>query len=134
MENSAREQIKIDEGFRGKPYLDTIKKTTIGYGRNLDDNPLTREEAGYLLDNDLKKVVKQACKLGFYKSLTPNRRAVIINMIYNLGLTRFLKFKKMIKALYESNYDVAAKEMLDSKWANQVGERANRLSNQMRQK
>lgn len=128
---SALEQIKEDEGFRGRPYLCTAGKTTIGYGSNLDDNPLTREEAEYLLNNDLKKVQKQAARFGFYLKLTPRRRDVILNMLFNLGLSRFNQFKKMIAALESNDYNEAVAQMLDSKWAKQVGDRAIRLSKQM---
>ncbi len=127
----AIEQLKIDEGFRGKPYKCTEGKTTIGYGRNLDANPLSEEEAEYLLKNDLNKVLKDAVKLSYYSELNPKRRAVIINMVYNLGITRFKKFIKMNAALAARDYDLAAVEMLDSKWAVQVGDRAIRLSDQM---
>lgn len=129
---SAIEQIKFDEGFRGQPYLDTVGKTTIGYGRNLDDNPLTKSEAEYLLNNDLKKVSYECCKLSYYSELTHTRKAVILNMVYNLGMPRFKKFKKMNSALAERNYLLASVEMLDSRWADQVGDRATRLSEQMK--
>lgn len=129
---SAIEQLKIDEGFRGQPYLDTVGKTTIGYGRNTDDNPLTKEEAHYLLENDLKKVVKKLTRYGFYAQLSPVRRGVVINMAFNLGVSGLLKFKKMISALESKDYAEAATQMLDSKWARQVGERATRLAKQMR--
>jgi lysozyme len=129
---SAIEQIKIDEGFRGQPYECTAGKITIGYGRNLDDNPLTKKEAEYLLRNDLEKISKEAAKLPYYSELDPYRRGVILNMLYNLGMTRFLKFKNMNKALAMKNYYLAAEEMLDSKWADQVGDRATRLAKIMR--
>lgn len=127
------EQLKIDEGFSAKPYVDTVNKLTIGYGRNLDDNPLTEEEAEYLLLNDLKKVKRQAEKLNYYSELNQARKGVIINMIYNLGINRFLGFKNMNKAISHKNYHLAAIEMLDSKWANQVGQRAIRLAKIMEQ-
>ena len=128
---SAIEQLKIDEGFRGKPYKCTEGKTTIGYGRNLDDNPLTESEAEYLLQNDLNKVLKDVVRLPYYSKLNTKRRSVIINMVYDLGITRFKKFIKMNAALTVSDYELAAIEMLDSKWAVQVGDRATRLSKQM---
>ena len=128
MIKSALEQLKEDEGFRGSIYQCTEGKNTIGYGRNLDDNPLTREEAQFLLENDLEKVARQAQKFPWYKTLTSERRAVILNMIYNLGINRFKQFKLMIAALYVEDYELAAKEMLNSKWAKQVKGRALRLS------
>jgi len=129
---SALEQIKKDEGFRGQPYKCTAGKTTIGYGRNLDDNPLTIEEAEFLLNNDMKKVAKEAVKLDFYASLNPIRRSVIINMVFNLGMPRFKRFIKMHAALNIKDYEEAAIQMLDSKWARQVGSRATRLAETMR--
>lgn len=126
------EELKRDEGFRGKPYKDTVGKLTIGYGRNLDDNPLTEQEAEILLINDLEKILYDACKLNYYSELTLSRQSVILNMIYNLGINRFMQFKKMNAAISVKNYELAAMEMLDSKWAKQVGDRAVRLSNIMR--
>lgn len=126
-------QIKIDEGFNGRPYLDSEGITTIGYGRNLEANPLTEEEAELLLKNDLKKVMIDCVKLPYYSSLSADRRAVIVNMMYNLGLPRFKGFRKMNKALSDSDYQLASVEMLDSKWAIQVGDRAKRLAKIMRE-
>ena len=131
MSKSTLDQLKEDEGFSGNVYECTAGKITIGYGRNLDDNPLTKSEAEFLLKNDLEKVARQAQKFPWYKTLKPERRGVIINMLYNLGLTRFKGFKNMIAALYNEDYVKAAEEMLDSKWANQVGFRAKRLANIM---
>ncbi len=133
MIEKAIEQLKIDEGFKGVPYLCTANKVTIGYGRNLDDNPLTKKEAEYLLLSDLTKVEAEANMIAYFSELNETRQAVIINMIYNLGITRLLKFKKMHKAIVNGKFNTAATEMLDSKWARQVGNRANRLAKQMRE-
>lgn len=130
--NSAIEQIKIDEGFRGQPYKCTAGKITIGYGRNLEANPLTKAEAQILLENDLKKIVKKLTRYGFYTRLDSGRRAVILNMAFNLGVNGLMKFKNMIEALELKDYDKAADEMLNSRWANQVKSRATRLAKQMR--
>ena len=133
MIEKAIEQLKIDEGFKGVPYLCTANKVTIGYGRNLSDNPLTEKEAEYLLLSDLTKVEAEANMIAYFSELNETRQAVIINMIYNLGITRLLKFKKMHKAIVNGKFNTAATEMLDSKWARQVGNRANRLAKQMRE-
>ena len=69
----------------------------------------------------------------FYENLTSNnRRDVIVEMIFNMGLTRFKKFKKTIKAIENKDFASAADEMLNSKWAGQVGQRAITLSNKFR--
>ena len=133
---SVLEQLKEDEGFRGGVYQCSEGKNTVGYGRNLDDNPLTKREALYLLNNDLDKISRQASKFPFYRYLTPNRRGVIIQMIFTMGESRFNGFRKMITALSRKQYGIAADEMLDSKWHRKLTElgsdRAYRLSETMR--
>lgn len=126
------EQLKIDEGFSGKAYIDTVGKLTVGYGRNLDDNPLTEDEAEYLLLNDVMNTQKELAGRPFYDRLCKERQEVIENMTFNMGLPTVLKFVGMISAIEESNYNQAAHEMLDSKWATQVGDRAIRLAKIMR--
>ena len=122
MIKSAFEQLKNDEGFSAVIYKCTADKNSIGYGRNLDDNPLTIKEAEYLLNSDLEKIARQAQKLSFYPRLSPERRGVIINMIYTMGLSRFKRFKRMIAAIYIEDYEMAAREMLDSLWHRKLSE------------
>lgn len=117
------------EELRLFPYKCTSRKLTIGVGRNLDDNGISEDEAMYMLRNDLSRCMIEARgALPFFDTLLDARQDVIINMVFNLGLTKFLRFKKMIKALEDKNYDKASEEMLDSKWAKQVKGRAIELA------
>jgi lysozyme len=120
------------EGMRLKPYKDSVGKLTIGIGRNLDDNGISEVEADFLLKNDLIRCFEEAQKFDWFVVLNDARACVIVSMIFNLGLPRFLGFKNMIKALEEERYEDASKEMLDSVWAKQVGRRADELSEMMK--
>jgi len=126
------EQLKIDEGFRSKPYKCSAGKLTIGYGRNIEDNGITKEEAEILLYNDVGLVTNELSgTFSWFYGLSKIRKSVLINMAFNLGMPRLKAFKRMIAALGVNDYEEAARQMLDSKWANQVGDRATRLANQM---
>ena len=124
--------VKTHEGLKLQVYKCPANRLTIGYGRNLDDRGISREEAEMLLLNDLETSTKEAKKFEFYENLTSNRQDVIVEMIFNLGLTRFKKFKKTIGYINQANHSAAADEMLDSRWAKQVGQRALTLSNKFR--
>jgi lysozyme len=127
------EQLKRDEGLKLKPYKDTVGKTTIGIGRNLDDVGISEDEAIILLHNDLAKVAGQIrAALPWADQLGPIRGSVLGNMAFNMGIAGLLNFHKFLTALRLGNYDQAAAEMLDSKWASQVGARAQRLAQQIR--
>lgn len=125
------EQVKRHEGFRRHPYYCTAKKFTIGYGRNLDDVGITEEEAGELLKNDITE-----CQAGVNKNISvdlcnPARVGVLVNMAYNLGLKGLMAFSKMIAKVEKGDFNGAAEEMLDSRWAQQVPNRAQSLALQM---
>ena len=121
------------EGLRLKPYRDTVGKLTIGVGRNLDDMGITRGEALYLLGNDINRVRLELIKIvGWFLTLGTVRQTVLIDMVFNLGITRFKRFKKLIRAIEARDWEKAATEMLDSRWARQVGRRATELARMMR--
>ncbi len=132
MKALATKLIKKHEGLRLKPYRCSNQKLTIGYGRNLQDNGITLEEAETMLQHDIGTVIKEAQSLPFFASLNEPRKAVIVDMIFNLGFPRFGMFKKMIAAIEKEHWHIAADEMLNSRWARQVGKRANTLSEMMR--
>ena len=127
-----RSQLERHEGLRLKPYLDTVGKLTVGYGRNLEDVGISRDEADFMLDNDIDQVERQLETVDEYRDLDPIRQTVIGNMAFNLGFAGLMGFKNMWAAIGRRDWDRAADEMLNSKWARQVGVRAVELSEIMR--
>lgn len=125
------EQIKRHEGLKLHPYKCTAGKTTIGYGRNLDDKGITASEAEEMLLTDMCEVEERLFAEGLLSGLSDARKAVLINMGYQLGVSGLFKFKKMIAAVDRKEYELAAKEMLNSLWAKQTPRRAKELSEQM---
>jgi lysozyme len=115
------------------PYIDTVGKLTIGYGRNLDDNGISQEEADILFNNDFDNCQRELSQYAWYTSQPEGVQAALMNMCFNLGLPRLKLFKRMIAALYVKNYTLAAQEALDSKWAAQVGERAKDVAVMLRE-
>ena len=125
-------QLQRDEGFRGRPYLDSEGHMTIGYGRNLDANPLTLAEGLYLLKGDIDQAERGVMvALPWVESLDAVRGAVLVNMAFNCGIAGLLTFKKMLTAIELGEYSKAAEQLLDSKYAKQVGGRAVRLAKQL---
>jgi lysozyme len=126
-------QLPIDEGVRDKPYRDTVGKMTIGVGRNLDDVGLSKSEIYFLLDNDIAAAEESARSiLDNFDSLSDARKAVVVNMAFNLGRSRMAGFTNTMQAIREGRWNDAADGMLSSKWAQQVGARAIRLAQSMR--
>lgn len=123
-----REMLRKHEGLELKPYKDSEGKWTIGIGRNLDDIGISPDEAYYMLENDIKRSVDEANRFTWFAALNEARQEVIVQMIFNLGLPRFLGFRKMLAAMHEGYIHVAAEEMLNSLWARQVGSRATELA------
>lgn len=134
--NKLIEQLKQHEGLKLKPYLCSEGKLTIGYGRTLYIKGISEYEAHTLLIDDINEVARKLHDFVFWDELNEARQAVLINMAFNLGYQGLLKFKKTIKHISDQEYEKASVEMLDSKWAVQVGkgkgQRANVLSIQMR--
>lgn len=132
---SKKEQqwIKGDEGYNNKLYKDIVNKWTIGYGRNLEDNGISPDEGELMFQNDLARAVKDVQNYTWFQLAPDSVQLALVNMSFNLGLTRLLGFKKMIAALTDKNYTKAAIEALDSKWANQVGQRAKDIAIMIRE-
>ena len=138
------ELLKEEEGLILQAYDDGTEKVirpgttlkghpTIGYGRALDVEGITKDEALYLLRNDIAAVQTQAIKtFAWYSGLSEVRQAVILSMIFNLGLHGFSQFTSMIAAIERGDFETAATYMLNSLWARQVGHRATELAAMMK--
>jgi lysozyme len=124
--------LKRDEGFRQFPYRDTENILTIGYGRNLEHVGISEPEAEQLLLNNIQTAIDTMPHKDVVEKLTQARQDVLINMNFNLGPNRLRGFKRMWVALSAGLFDAAADEMLYSKYARQVGDRAQRLAKVMR--
>jgi lysozyme len=116
--------IKSHEGLELKPYKDTVNKLTVGYGRNLQDNGISPEEAEFLFKNDFERCEKELNEWAWYRMQPEGVQCALMNMCFNLGMPKLLGFKRMIAALKNRDYTLAAKEALDSVWSKQVGDRA----------
>lgn len=126
-------QLEEDEGRRKKLYKCTAGKWTIGVGRNLEDRGLRDDEIDLMLKNDVAESTGECRRLfRMFDQLSPVRQEVLVNMMLNLGFARLSGFKRMHAALEEGNWAEAARQMLDSKWASDVGARADRLAKAMR--
>jgi lysozyme len=132
MSTDYKQMTKNFEGIRYKPYKCSAGKTTIGYGRNLDDVGISQAEADMLFDNDWFSATEDVnTLLKAYSidenSLSEGRKYVLTDMMFNLGYSKLSKFKNMLTALKKQDYATAAKEMMASAWATQVKTRATKL-------
>ena len=141
------------EGLRLQVYKDTLGIDTIGIGRNLEDRGITDKElewmdipnmdtiyeygiseadAMYLAQNDVQIVEEELLRSHpCVEELDSVRQLILVDMAFNMGVPRLCKFKKMWAAIHENKFDIAAKEMLDSRWASQVKSRSIKLAHAM---
>lgn len=138
------DRIEFHEGLRLEPYRCTRGKLTIGIGRCIDTNPFTTEEkvaigdwrhgitkamAYMLCQNDIQRCIKELKKeVPFFINLDKERQFALIDLCFNMGIEKLKKFKKMLAALGAGSYQRASEELLDSKYATQVGSRAKRIA------
>lgn len=126
------EQLIRDEGIRRFPYEDSVGKLTIGVGRNLNDVGLSADEIQYLLTNDIQNATQRLEEsFPWTATLDDVRRGVLLNMTFNMGIGGLAGFKQTLAKIQGGDFSGAAQEMLQSKWAEQVGPRAQRLAVQL---
>ena len=121
--------LRRDEGVAYKPYRDSEGILSIGVGRNLEDRGISDDEIDFLLANDLNWVVVDLDRgAPWWREMTTKRQRAFANMVFNLGWPRLSGFKQMLAALEAGDWDEAANQALDSRWAVQVGARAERIA------
>ena len=127
-----RQQLIRHEGLRLEVYECSNGFKTIGVGRNIQTNGITEDEAHLMLDNDIKRSAAEMESFSWWEELDQVRKDCLINMVFNLGLPTFKKFKGMLSAIENKDFQLASLEMLDSRWSRQVKGRSKELSEQMR--
>ena len=125
--------IAIHEGLKLNLYKCPAGKWTIGYGRNLEDRGISIAEADFMLQNDISDAYKNCARIfPNWAAIGEVRQAALIDMCHNLGAQGLSLFVRTVDAVNREAWEEASKEMLDSRWAKQVGKRATRLSDMIR--
>lgn len=128
-EQKLLDALSLDEGRRALIYTDTVGKVSGGVGRNLTDKGFRQDEIDLMLRNDIAEAVAELDRVApWWRGLNDARQNALVNMMFNLGATRLMGFKKFLAALQVGDWAKAESEMLDSKWARQVGDRSTRLA------
>ena len=161
--STLQDQLILHEGLRLRPYKCTAGKWTIGVGRNLEGNPLTpaekeklfsnsqltneqvlknmqtngitRDQALYLLENDIATAKRDAQVLlgvADFDKLSEPRKFVLIDMAFNMGRSVLSQFRNTLALIRAGSYRQASENMLKSAWARQVKTRSTRLARMMR--
>jgi lysozyme len=132
------QELILDEGYKYETYEDHLGFLTLGVGHLVLDTdpeidkpvgtPVSEERVLECLNNDIETVCNELDRnMPWWKELSDEKMRVLANMCFNLGITRLLKFRKFLAALEAGDFETAGEEMMDSKWATQVGARATRL-------
>ncbi len=131
--NKLIEQLKIHEGMKLKPYKCTAGKLTIGIGRNLEDVGISEDEANMLLRHDIQEATRQLLhSFPWMGEFNDARISAMINFTFNVGIGTVKKFENTLSYMQSGDWDKAADEMMDSRWARQVGNRAVEVTEQIR--
>ena len=128
------DQLKRHEGVETHVYKCTAGYETIGVGRNISPSGLglSDDEITYLLENDIKRCYRELIAFSWFIDLDSVRQDAMVNLCFNLGFSRLSLFSNALAAMSEANYELAAMEFLDSKWARQVGKRSEDVAQMIR--
>ena len=134
LRSELKEKLIKEEGYEKMPYEDHLGLMTIGVGRCLDRVGISDAEISFLLDNDIESVFLQLTnEKPEWQYYPHNVRIVLCDMAFNLGVKGLSKFRNMWRCLAEADYVGAAEELMDSRYAEQVPNRAKRNSKLLRE-
>jgi lysozyme len=127
-------QLAIDEGVRDRPYRCSEGYLSLGIGHNLDTKPISKRAIRVIFEDDMADAEKDARILfPTFESLSDQRKAALVNMSFQLGRNRLAGFLKFREAIQQGDFGQAATEALDSRWAKQTPERAQRVAQAIRE-
>jgi lysozyme len=128
------DQLRIHEGVRKHVYLCSAGYETIGVGRNIAESGLglSDDEIDYLLENDIQRCYRELLVFPWFIDLEPVRQDAMVNLCFNLGITTLKKFSNALASMEAGAYSDAAEHFLDSRWASQVGNRAQEVAHMIR--
>lgn len=139
--DALKAQITEAEGLRLRPYMDTLGHWTVGVGHllpadltrdQINSMALTRDEADALLHRDLTVAIHGAESFAWFHTLNDARQAVIVEMVFQLGVAGVAQFVRMAAGIKARDFHLASRSMLESKWATQTPTRVKRLAKAMR--
>ena len=129
------QMLRLHEGVRYKVYVCSEGYETIGVGRNISEGGLglSKDEVDFLLVNDIERVQNELDRnYPWFANLDEVRRDAIIDICFNIGLTRLRGFVNALAAMSRGQYEIAADEFMDSRWSQQVGNRAVEVTEMIR--
>ena len=128
----AMQMTKNFEGYSPHLYRCPAGYLTIGYGRNIEKRGISKEEAEFMFQNDYNNAINDLKVLLVKNSINmvnipQDVFYALTDMMFNMGYDRLSKFKKLFSELKKGSYEGVAREMKDSKWYTQVGDRSKKL-------
>ena len=121
------------EGLRLHMYQDSVGIWTIGVGHNLEDKGISERVAALMLEDDIEDALTDLQRnINFFDELPEQAQEALVNLCFNLGIPRLMQFKKTLAFLKECKWEKAANELLDSRYASQVGYRAVEVAQMIR--
>ena len=128
-----RETITRHEGSRLQMYQDSLGIWTIGVGHNIQEKGISPKVMELILDEDLEEAISELKRsVSFFSKMPQQVQEALVNLAFNMGIPRLMQFKKTLAYLRDGNFEAAADELLDSRYAEQVGRRADEVADMIR--